>query len=323
MPVSRRLFTAAAALMAGGSTFAQPGGDKPVRIILPYPPGSGLDVVGRYLSGELKQPWEQQPVIDNKPGASGILALTEFKRAAPDGQTLLIATNDQLVGNRLVYKSLPYDADQDVTVISGIYYATFCMSAGVASGITSVRDLIAQAKAKPGKIAYATLGKGTLGHLSAENFAAQAGISMLHVPFRDLGTLATSVGSGDVDLVFLPLSSVDPLRKAGKLQALASLSPARQPLYPQVPTLEEAGGGSMLHVRGWVTLAAPKGTPKALMDRMEADVLKIVRDDRYRQRVGEIGGYPFPATRTELQGLVEQELTYYRVVASRPGMQLD
>lgn len=323
MNLERRLFTSAAVTLAMGTAFAQPGGDRPVRMILPYPAGSGLDVVARYLASELAPVWGQQPVVDNKPGASGLVAVAEFKRAAPDGQTLLLASNDQIVSNRIVYKSLPYDVDRDFSLLGGIYQTTFVVAASQTSGIKSIPDLLTRAKAAPGRISYATLGKGGLGHLSAEYFSVSNGISMLHVPFRDLGSLSTSVGGGDVDLVFLPIPSIDPLLKAGKVRVLASLSPVRQSYHPGVQTLQEAGGGAIFHVRGWMALVAPKAMPNALASRMQADLLRIVRDDKFRHRLAEIGGEPFPATAGELLGISAEELERTRVVAARPGMQLE
>jgi tripartite-type tricarboxylate transporter receptor subunit TctC len=321
--MKRRTFQSLALLGAIAPVHAQPGSDKPVRMILPYPAGSGLDVIARHLAGDLKQAWGQQPIIDNKPGGSGIVAIADFRKSAPDGQTLLLATNDQLVGNRAVYKSMPYDVDKEFSLVAAISQSTFAITAGQASGLKSIKDLLARAKASPGRVTYATLGRGTLGHLGAEYFCVNNGISMIHVPFRDLGSLTTAVGGNEVDLVFLPLSSVDQMIKAGRARPIATLSPSRQRHFPELPTLQEAGGGQIFHVRGWMTVVAPRATPQTLLEKVQADVLRVVKSEKFRERLAQIGVEPFAAEPAALADLVVEELKHYRAIAARPGMQLE
>lgn len=326
MNTKRRLASialGAAALLLGVTAAAQTYPSKPVRMIMPFPAGSGVDYVARILSSELGKTWTAQTLIDNRPGASGIVAINEFKRSAPDGYNLLLAANDQLVVNRAVYKTLPYDVDKDMVMVAGIYKSTFVVAASAASGIKSVADLISVAKKRPGNLTYATLGKGTLGHISGEQFSVDSGISLLHVPFREMGQLNTAVGSGEVDLTFLTMASLDSQIKAGRVLPLASASVKRQVYYPDVPTMAEAGGPSPFEVNGWLAIMAPRGTPQPVIDKLQADVLNVVRSDAFRTKIAALGFEPWAVKTDEIQKAAADELQRYKKIAARPGMQLD
>jgi tripartite-type tricarboxylate transporter receptor subunit TctC len=322
MPPFRKFALAILLPLATWSAHAQ-GSAKPIRFILPYPAGTGVDVVARQLGNELGPLLGTTVIVDNRPGGSGQVAVNEFKRSAPDGQTLLLATNEQLVVNRVVFKQLSYDVEKDMRPFAGIYQSTFVVAASAASGIKSARDIIEASRRKPEKLSYATLGKGSLGHVSGELFSVSSGISMLHVPFNNLGALNSAVGNGDVDLTFLTMASIDPIVKSGKAVAVASLSSDRQAHYPNVPTLVEAGGNPMFAFRGWLAAVALTGTPKAVEDKLQQAITRAVASDAFKARLATLGFDPWPATGSAIQKLMAEELRQVRDIAARPGMQLE
>lgn len=296
---------------------AQAAPGRPVRFVLPYSAGTGPDFVARSLANDLK---DMQVVIDNKTGANGIVAFTEFKRAAPDGQNLMLATNDQFVTNRVVYKSLPYD-ESNWTYVTGVYQSTFVIAASAASGVKSLRDLLALGKQR--QLTYATLGKGSLSHVAAEQFGANTGVSILHIPFRDFGSLTTAMVVGDVDFTILPMKPLETLVNTGKGVVLASLSPARQVYFQNIPTITEAGGPAMMHVRGWLAVAAPKGTPNTLIEKIQADVQRVVRSEPFRAKLATAGYETFPASPGDLERLAADEFRQIKQIATASGIQLD
>jgi tripartite-type tricarboxylate transporter receptor subunit TctC len=292
-------------------------------MVTPFPVGSGVDFVARTLSAELGQKWKTQAMIDNRPGGSGFVAIGDFKQAAPDGYTLLLAANDQLVVNRAVYKQLPYDTAKDMVPVTGVYKSTFILAASKKSGIRSVAELTARARAEPGKITYASLGKGSLGHISAEMFNAEIGTSMLHIPFRDVGQLNTALGNGEVDTVFLTMATLDSQVKAGRVVPLASLSAARQSQYPDLPTLAEAGGPADLFIHGWLALLAPPNVPKDVLAKLKDDVSSVVATPAFQAKLDTLGFQAWPSSAKEIDQLAADELKTYRGVTEKPGMQLD
>jgi len=175
--------------------------------------------------------------------------------------------------------------EKEMVLVAGVHKSIFVVAASASSGIKSISDLMRSAKQNPGKLSYASLGKGSLGHFSGELFSAGAGAAMLHVPFRDLGALSSAVGGGDVDLVFLPIAAIDAVIKSGRATTLASISTKRQLLQPNLMTVKEAGGPEMFDLAGWSALAVPKDTPIAIIEKLQADVVKVVASDAFRTKM--------------------------------------
>ena len=266
------LLLAAGAGPGGRATTAGPFPARPVRLVVPYAVGIGPDVVARCLAEVLAQRWGQPVVVDNKPGASGIVAFGEVRRTAPDGHTLFLADTATLAVNPLLHSALPYDPVQDLAPLSLLFHATFLLWVGGGSRLRNVADLIDAARRAPGRVSYGTLGNGHASHVAVETFTRAAGVQMLHVPFKDAGALFSTVAMGDVDLTAFSMNSAAGLMASGRLRPLAVAARDRLASHPHIPTLAEAGGPPMA-MHPWAALVGVAGTPPALLDRLQRDIV--------------------------------------------------
>ena len=253
---------------------------RPVRIVVPYSVGIGPDVVARSVAEVLAQQWGQTVWVDNKPGASGIVAFGEVRRTPPDGHTLFLADTATLAVNPLLHATLPYDPVRDLVPLSLMFRATFLIWVGGRSRFQSVGELLAAARRAPDSVSYGTLGNGHASHVAIESFARAADVRMLHVPFKDAGTLFAAVAAGDVDFTAFGMNSVAGLMAAGRLRPLAVAASRRLPGHPDIPTLREAGGPPV-DMHPWAALVAVAGTPRGHAGAAAA---------RHRRRAGPLRG---------------------------------
>ncbi len=263
--------------------------ERAVRLVVPYSVGVGPDVVARSVAERLALQWDQPVLVDNKPGASGIVAFADVRRAAPDGHTLFLADTSTLAVNPLLHATLPYDPVRDFVPLTLLFRATFLLWVGGASRWRSLADLLDAARRAPERISYATFGNGHPSHLAIETLARAEGLQMLHVPFKDAGALLTAVASGEVDFTALAMNTVAGLMASGRMRPLAVAATARLASHADIPTLVEAGGPA-LTMHPWAALMAVAGTPPAVLDRLQQDIGRALATPQVRGRA-ELAGF--------------------------------
>jgi tripartite-type tricarboxylate transporter receptor subunit TctC len=285
--------------------------ERTVRLVVPYSVGIGPDVVARGLAERLQQQWGQAVVVDNKPGASGIVAFSDVRRTAPDGHTLYLADTATLAVNPLLHASLPYDPVHDLLPLTLLFRATFLLWVGGSNRLRTLADLMDAARRKPGSVSYATLGNGHASHVAIESFAQPAGLRMLHVPFKDAGALMTAVVSGDVDFTAIGMNTVAGLAARGLLRPLAVAARQRLPSHPDIPTLQEAGGPPV-EMHPWAALVALNGTPQPVLQKLQADIAMAMASPELRSRTEAAGFELTPSTPQALRERVEADIAAYR-----------
>jgi tripartite-type tricarboxylate transporter receptor subunit TctC len=301
------LGAAAAAAFARPLRASTPFPQRAVRLVVPYSVGVGPDVVARALAAQLQQNWGRPVVVENKPGASGIVAFGDVRQVPPDGHTLYVADSATLVVNPLLHASLPYDPQRDLAPLTLLFRATFALLTGVPGRYPTLRALLDAARAEPGAVTYATLGHGHPSHVAVEQMAMAAGLRLLAVPFKDAGALFNAVAAGDVDVTAFSMNTVAGLLAAGRLRSLAVAAPARLAAHPQVPTLVEAGGPPV-EMRPWAALVTVAGTPGAVLDALQRDVVRALDAPEVR-RIGETAGFEIlPSTPQALRERMAADL---------------
>ncbi|WP_255406791.1 tripartite tricarboxylate transporter substrate binding protein [Rhodoferax sp. OV413] len=305
------------------SAMAQTFPTKPVRSVAPYSPGSGPDAVMRILSDRLSRSWGQQLVIDNKPGANGFIAIADAKRATPDGYTVLQVDNTHMALAPHLFKQLPYDPVKDFEPVAPVYFTNFFVVVAANSPWKDMGDLIKAAKAAPGDITYGSWGIGSVAHVGAAMLEAATDTKMVHVPFKDMGNVYTSVATGDIKWAFGTAATAGPMYQAKKVKFLAFAAPKRLPGYADVPTVSEAGGPAGFEVKTWVGLFAPTGTPKAAIDKMNADVGKVMATAEVKERLATFGFEPFVGAPGELTKAMERDSRMFSEIVKRAKISLD
>jgi len=272
------------AASAGLAAQAQPFAAGPVKVITPFPAGSGPDAAMRVLAEYLGRKWGQPVVIDNRPGGNGFIAMAAFKSAPSNQPTLLMADSNHTTTHPNTFSRLPYDVEKDLQPIGMILRTPFFVAVAVNSPYRSLEELVLDAKARPGAMTYGSWFIGSPGHIGALQLQVQRGISMLHVPFKDFGQLYSGVATREVDWALGSAASAGPLEKAGKLRFLALAAQARDPLYPNVPATAEIPTLRGFKVSAWAGLFAPHGTGQALVDRIGADVREVLGNPEVAER---------------------------------------
>jgi tripartite-type tricarboxylate transporter receptor subunit TctC len=248
---------------------------KPVRVLAPFPPGSGVDIVARLIGTPLAAAWGQGVVVDNRPGANGTIACELVAKAPPDGYTLLLGNASTLAMAPGLYKQLPYDPVKSFAPITLIATSANVLAVHPSLPVKSVKELIALAKARPGELSYGSSGNGSTGHFAAELFNQKSGLKMLHVPYKGNAQALVDIIAGQIMMMFDQVSTSHPHVKAGKLKALAVTSSARSGLFPELPTIDEAGvkGYEAITYNG---LLAPSGAPREVLSRLQGEIAKAV-----------------------------------------------
>ncbi len=288
-------------LMSNAQTYP----DKSIKILQGFAPGGNADAIARAVGGEISKGLGQSVVVEAQAGAGGTIAAGAVARAKPDGYTLLLATGGHAVAGAL-YNTLSYKTVQDFEMISTITYFPFLMVVSSEGKIANLPALMAQAKTNPGKIAYGTAGIGSTHHLAGELFASMAKLDLLHVPYRgDAGSI-TALLAGDVPVIIAPPTAVLSNIKAGKLKAIAVTGPQRWAGMPDVPTVAEQGVAGY-DVRSWAGLMAPAGTPRPIIDRLNAEVQKSLQLPAIKSRLEEMGGDARGSTPEEMKAMVTSE----------------
>jgi tripartite-type tricarboxylate transporter receptor subunit TctC len=313
MRLSRRRWLAALVAGACGAARGAHGSAFPsrtVRLVVPYSVGVGPDVVARSVAEQLAQRWGQPVVVDNKPGASGIVAFSEVRRTAADGHTLFLADASTLAVNPLLHASLPYDPVRDLVPLTLLFQATFLVWVGGAHRLRDLAGLLEAARRAPGALSYATLGNGHTTHLAIESFARAAGLRMLHVPFKDAGTMVAAVATGEVDFTVISLNSVAGLMASGRLRPLAVAAKRRLAALPAVPTLPEAGGPA-LEMHPWAALVAVAGTPAPVLAQLQQDLARVLAMPEVTSRAEHAGFEITPSSPQALRERIDADTALY------------
>jgi tripartite-type tricarboxylate transporter receptor subunit TctC len=330
-PTSRRLALqqiAAASLALGTAprVLAQSAGDwpkaGPVKLVVPFTAGSGTDIVARTLGEKLGPLIGAQVVIDNKPGAGGTLGAAQVAKAPADGYTLLIHSSGHVV-NPALYPKLPYDTLKDFDGITPLAALPNVLVVSPSKGYKDVADLVAQVKAKPGAFNYGSAGNGSATHMNAEQFRVAAGLTAQHVPFRGTPEALTETIAGRIDWFFAPLVSALPLIKDGKLQALAVGTTARSPVLPNVPSITETAGLKDAAYTFWVGLFVTAKTPKAIVDRIHTETLKVMAMPDVKERLEKLGAAPYVMAQAAFEKFLDDETAAAAKLVKAAGIRVE
>jgi tripartite-type tricarboxylate transporter receptor subunit TctC len=279
----RRLFAGLTAALALGTgpAFAQDYPSRPVRIIVPFAPGGSADVFGRFLAQRLQETLGQTFLIDNRPGAGSVIGTDAVAKAAPDGYTLLLMSNTHTVNESLI-PNKPFQLMRDFAPIAPINYSDLVLVAKASLPQNTLPELIKAAKAKPGGMSYASSGPGTPYHMAGELFKAMAGVSIVHIPYRGSAGARTDVLGGQIEMMFDAIPTMTEHIKSGKVKALATTGKVRSAVLPDVPTANEAGVPGY-EATLWLGLMAPKGTPPAIVNKLNAEIARITSNPEVRR----------------------------------------
>ena len=313
------------ALHGGGAFSQEPAGaaypSKPVRLILPFPPGAPNDMVGRALAQKLGEQLGQNVVAENRPGVGGNLGIGAAAKSPPDGYTVVLATPGIAISPSL-YSRLSYDAATDLVAVARVTAIQNILVVHPSVPAKTLRQFISLARAHPGKLTFASGGPGTTNHLANELLKHLEKIDMVHVPYKGATLGMVAMIGGEVDEVIVPVASAVPQVRAGRVRALAVLSERRVPVLPEVPTTKEAGVDKFV-ISLWYGLFAPARTPSDIVARLNREVTRALEARDLRERLAAMGVDPWPGTQDELAGLVRSETARYASLIKSIGLRLD
>ena len=310
------------ASVAPSTSMAQAYPVKSVRLVVPFPPGGPLDSVGRLIAQKLGEAWGQTVVVDNRPGAGGNIGADLVAKSPPDGYTIVMGALSTHAVNPSLYRRMPYDAVKDFAPITLLAITPNVLVINPALPVTSVKELIAYAKAHPGKLAFGSGSNGSAGHLAGELFKVETGVDMLHVPFKGAAPAMQALLAGDTQLMFDNLASAMPQVKAGKLKALAVTTAHRSPLVPELPTMAEAGVPGF-DISTWFGLLAPAGTPRDIIAKWNTDVTRLLNSPEMRERLAAQGAEAAPTTPEQFAAFIASEIPKYARIVKASGAKID
>jgi tripartite-type tricarboxylate transporter receptor subunit TctC len=302
--------------------WAQPYPAKPIRLVIGFPPGGFVDLTSRLVSGPLGQALGQQVIVENRGGAGGIVGTEVAARAAPDGYTLTVGSAGTHAVNQSLYRKLPYNVLRDFIPITRLADAPSILAVHPSFPARSVKELVALARARPGRIFYASAGSGTSTHLAAALFEHLAKVKLVHVPYKGGGPALIDVVAGQVPVTFGTAASVSPHTKSGRLRGLAVTGGKRSATLPDLPTIAE-GGVAGYEMLNWLGLFAPAGTPRAIVERLNTEALRVVGSPETRSRLNAAGAEPSPMPSEEFAAFVKTEIEKWGKVVAATGMTAD
>lgn len=294
---------------------------RPIRLVVTFPPGGGTDVLARILGAHLNEAWGEQVVIDNRPGASGNIGAEIVARSSPDGYTLLMV-NSSFAMNAGLYPKLPFDSLRDFSAIARVASTSGIVAAHPSLGIKSIGELLARARSQPGKIAYSSCGSGTPQHLSGELLKFMARIDITHVPYKGCAPALAEGLSGQVPLIFNTVPNVMPHARAGRLHALAVTSGRRFPLEPALPAVAEAGLPGY-DVDQWFAVLGPAGMPQGVVDKLNREIVRIVGSAALRERLIAQHFVPAPSAPAELAAVLKDDVARWSKLIRQVGIRVD
>jgi tripartite-type tricarboxylate transporter receptor subunit TctC len=320
--LGRLLATVACACLASLAA-AQEFPSRPVRITTPISSGAAPSVFIRLLADRLSAAWGKPVVVENKPGASGFIAIESFKGAPRDGHELLSLSNSHMTINPALYKKLPYDPENDFVPVAMTNYAWFFVTVATNGPYQSVPALIDAAKANPGGITYGSSYVGSPSHLGAAELESLTGTKMVHVPYKEQSQMYIAIANGDIQWAFSTIGSATPLIKAGRIKVIAVAARRRVASAPDVPTLEEAGGPKGFQIDSWIGLFAPRGTPADVVHKINADVNRVIAQPDVLERMKSFGYEPAPLTPEQMAEVIRADTRKNAEIVRRTGATAD
>jgi tripartite-type tricarboxylate transporter receptor subunit TctC len=314
------LIAAAAAISV--SAVAQTYPTKSIRMVVHFPPGGPTDLVARTVAQKLTEAWGQQVIVDNRPGAGGIVGVENVVRAAPDGYTLLFATGGSMAVTPAVGTKLPYNVFTDLAPISLVVINPQILVLHPSLPVSSVRELVKFAKSKPGQINYASVGPGSPQHLGMEMLKAMAGIDLVHIPYKGTAPAMTDLLGGQVSLMFNSMPSVLPYTRSGRLRGIAVSSAKRSAAAPEIPTVAEAGVPGFQYVT-WYGVFAPAAVPKDVIAKLNAEIVRGLSDKAVAERLLREGAEPAPGTPDALAKFMRAEYEQWKKTIAVAKLKLD
>jgi len=317
--ISRFFLALLLAAVPGAMVSAQTWPAKPIRLVIPYPPGGQTDIVGRWLGSKLSPVLGQPIVIDNKAGAQGILGMQAAKAADPDGYNFIYSNASITIINKFAYAKLPYDGLADFETVTLMGFTPLGLAVTPALGVKNLEELIRYVKANPGKTSFASFGSGSTAHMYGEMLNAAAGLDMLHVPYKGTAPAMADVVGERATAGYIDFSTMGSMIQAGKLRVLAVTGTRRWPVYPDVPTFGEAG--FPLDMAGWAGIMAPKGTPRAVVDRMSTEINRIIQSPEGTKDLLEKGGIiAVGTTPAEFTEMIKRDMPRWGEAFKRSGV---
>jgi tripartite-type tricarboxylate transporter receptor subunit TctC len=323
--IAARVAAAAAILigaMPAGAALGQDYPARPVRIVVPFPPGGGADTLGRPIAQKLSEKWGQPVVIDNRGGASGMIGAEIVAKSAPDGYTVLLCSSAEVALNVALYPSMTYDPVRDFAPVTQLAVSPLVLVAHPSVPAPNMREFVALAKAQPGRLGYASAGPGSAQHMAGEWMKMLGGIDITHVPYRGGGPQLADLIAGNVQSGFLALPVAVPQLKAGKLRALAVTTARRSPAIPDVSTLHEAGFAG-LEVSQWWGVMLPAGTPAAIASRLYAGITEAIALPDIQARMADLGAEPVGSTPAQFGSFIRSEIAKFRKVAKDANVSIN
>jgi len=328
-PVSRSLRQAAACALVGLATavvaptvLGQAFPTHAAKLVVPFPPGGPLDSTGRLIADKVSAAWGQPVVVENKPGAGGNIGADLVAKSAPDGYTIVMGALSTHAVNPSLYSKMPYDAVKDFAPITLVAVTPNVLVVNPKLPVNSVKDLVAYAKANPGKLSFASGSNGSAGHLAGELFKTDTGTDIVHIPYKGAAPAMQALLAGDVQFMFDNLASAMAQVKAGKVKALAVTTPQRSPLAPDLPTMAEAGLPGF-DITTWYGLLAPAGTPKDVVAKWNAEVVRVLKTPEVRDQLAARGAEASPTTPEEFAAFIGREIPKYAKIIKASGAKVD
>lgn len=294
---------------------------KPIRIIVPFPPGGIADVMARVLAQKFTDSWGQPAVVDNRTGAGGNIGADAVAKSTPDGYTLVMGSIGTHSVNMSLFSKMPYDTVKDFAPVALVVETDGLLVLHPSVPVKSVKDLIALAKAKPGQLAYASAGNGTAGHLSGELFKMLAKVDLLHIPYKGNVPALTDVVGGQTSMLFATMPTAMPLARAGKLHALAVTGKQRNNAAPEIPAIAETLPG--FEVMNWVGIFAPAGTPGEIVTKLNVEIMRVVKLPEVQSRLVTEGAASRPNTPSEFAAFQKAEIAKWAKVIKEAGLKAD
>lgn len=288
--------------------------DRPIKVVVPFPPGGSADIMGRLVAEALGNSLGQPAVVENRPGAGANIGTEYVAKSAPDGYTILLQSNNH-VSNPSFYLNLPYDPVKSFEPVSLVGSVPMALTVNANAPARNFKEFLEWARTKPGGITFGSAGIGTPHHLAAELLQAMTGVKMLHVPYKGAAQLVPALLSGEVDSAIWPINSVYPHIKSGKLRAIAVSSPTRSAVLPDVPTIAEAGPLPGYSLEVWLGVLAPAETPKPIVDKLSGEINKMLKLPATKDKLAPIGIEPSGTTPSQFADMIKTELAKYSKIA--------
>ena len=311
---------AASSGMVNGAETAFP--TKPVRIIVQFTPGTSTDILARLIAQKMSEDWSQQVIVDNRPGAGGVVGTELGAKATPDGYTLTMAVSSAFGINPTLYAKLPYDAISDFAPIANLGLTPQTLVANPSAAFKTVKEFVAAASDKPGQINYASLGSGSTSHLTMEMFRSAARIRINHVPFKGSADAHTQLIGGQIPVMFDAIPATLPHIKSGRLRGLGIATLKRSPFLPELPAIAESGYPGFEAV-GWIGIAAPVKTPAAVLDKLNAEMVKILSQPDVRERLNTLAFTPVGGSRAQFAEYIKSEIAKWGKAVKESGAKVD